>query len=318
MKKIKRNNPFFLLLIIFSQLLSACTSKEEVASNLNIGQAIEVLLSLKHAGISAEKVKSGNGKNEKYLVTVPADDYLKSIEILHEFNLPKKETETVEALTAQEGFAPNIKEISGLRLDRALALEVERLILGLAGIVDARVVIRSNLISPEQLNANPLQSQILNKAKATVVIKFNTIAANFSPNTELKIRSMITQIVPTINPDDILITALKVNLDSELKFGALPSADGKSEIMALAQVDLLPIIVPVQQKNQVRAFLIVLMGIFVFCGIFIGWWLGFLFKKPKPLQSKGPKTAILEANFTGQGVLPGGSNPGKIGEVAKE
>ncbi len=317
MKKIKRNNPLFLLLIIFSQLLSACASKEEVASNLNAEQAIEVLLSLKHAGISAEKIKSGSGKNEKYLVTVPADDYLKSIEILHEFNLPKKETETVEALTAQEGFAPNIKEISSLRLDRALALETERLIQGLAGIVDARVVIRSNLVSPEQLNLNPNQPAVQNKAKATVVLKFNTIAPNLSQNTEQKIRSIITQIVPTINADDILITSLKVNLDTELKFGSLPSADGKSEIMPLAQVDLLPIIVPVQQKNQVRAFLVVLMGIFVFCGIFIGWWLGFLFKKPKQLQSKGPKTAILEANFTGQAVLPGG-NPGKIGEISKE
>lgn len=319
MIRIAKNKTLVLLLILFSQLIIACAAKEEVASNLSIGQAIEVLLSLSHSGVSAQRLKTGTGKNEKFSIVVPADDYLKAIEILHEFNLPRKDTETLESLTAQEGFTPNIKQISELKLDRALAVEAERLILALNGIVDARVVIRSNLVSSENFLGATSPERDANRPKATIVLKFNTSNENLPVEIEQKIKNIISQIVPTISADDILLTALRVNLDGEVRFGALTTSDGKSEILPLAQVDLLPIVVPVSHKNQVRAFLVILMGIFVFCGVFIGWWLGLIFKR-KHVPSKGLKTAILEANFLGQQVLPpaGGPTATKTNEGSKE
>src|SRR5690606_4179144 len=87
--------------------------------------------------------QTGQGRNQRFSVRVDSADYQNANEVLHEFGLPREDHETVEELTEQKGFIPNSQEMAQMRLERALAVQLEHLLQALPGVVDVRATVQS-------------------------------------------------------------------------------------------------------------------------------------------------------------------------------
>ncbi|MBP9838554.1 MAG: hypothetical protein KBC84_07545 [Proteobacteria bacterium] len=293
---------FLILLVLFSFSSIGCVQKEELVGNLDIHQSVEILVALKNSGVIAEQERSSSSKGDKYQVVVVKNDYQKALEVLREYNLPKNEDESFNQLTNSNSFTPNIKEISDLRLDKSIALEAERLIRSLTNTVDAKVIVRANLVADNSFS-NSQQS----KASATAVIKYSKLEDENRQAYENRIRSILLQVVPGIINENININLIKVKIENGLEYGFLD--DEKVEAVPLTQVAPFPLVVPMQDKDRVRLFLAILMSIFAIVGILIGYITSTLFKKTKHKHKRMNYTAILEANIKPQGLMENMGNP---------
>ncbi len=224
------------LLLLLLALLGCTSRGDELVSEVNGKQSIEVIVALSRAGIPAERSRTV-GRGERYSVTVAPADYSRAMQVLHDFQLPSKDEETLEELTAPKGFVPNSREVSGLRLDHALALEVERLIAGLPGVSDARVVIRSNLA-------------VEGSAKASVVVRFLS-PSGATPFDIDSVKKLVAQTVPGIAMEAIEVVPSRLIIPGMAESSALEGTGTRSEIVPLSP--FLPFLFRVSSGDRERA-----------------------------------------------------------------
>ena len=191
-----------LLLLVF--LAVGCTD-ELLLENLSTKQSIEVLIRLQEAGVNATRVRS-SGRGEKYSVNVSSTDISRALKIVHELGLPKKQDSSLEELTKPKGFVPNSKEISSVRLDRVLSLEVERIIEAFPGVIEAKAVVRSSFpVTRNKFEKNKSSS-------ASIVIRYES-ETNKQPFTDDEIKEVVSKAVPGLDSERITLNTNRVFLE---------------------------------------------------------------------------------------------------------
>ena len=120
---------------------SAC-ERVQVAEDLNQQEAHEVLNVLSQAGIQAESEKGRGGGSAKYAVGVSRSDYTAAIKLLSQNSLPRERELSFSELLEPRGLIPNSREIEALRVDHALARELEELIENKAGVLAVKAAVR--------------------------------------------------------------------------------------------------------------------------------------------------------------------------------
>lgn len=219
-------------------VLAGCMARgEELVADVNGKQSIEVVVALNRAGITATRERSA-GRGERYSISVAPADYPKAMQVLHDFQLPSRDEETLEELTAPKGFVPNSREVAGLRLDHALALEVERLISALPGVSDARVVIRSNLIA-----------EGVTGAKASVVVRYLSPSGTMPFSLE-EVKKLVAQTVPGIAPESIEVVPSRLIIPGVAESSAL---EGNVRIDTVPLSPFLPFLFRVSTVERERA-----------------------------------------------------------------
>ena len=271
--------------------ISGCMSSgDELLADVDGKQSIEVIVALNRAGIRAERSKA-TGRGERYIVKVGSADYGRAMQVLHDFQLPSRDEETLEELTAPKGFVPNSRELSGLRLDHALALEVERLLSALPGVAEARVVVRSNLVS-----------QDVASAKASVVIRYLSPSGTVPFGIE-EVKKIVVQIVPGITSDGIEVVPSRLIIPGVAASSMLEGAiqgDGEGELAPLSP--FLPFMFKVATGERERALwqLGGMLVMFSCAGGIIGAYFGIRVMRglSKRRASKGEKrnSFFLEAS----------------------
>jgi len=127
--------------------LSGCDSIY-VAEDLSQKQARQVVAALNQNGIGAVAERQSGG-GAKYSVEISKKNYARATALLSEKNLPTEERASFEDLTSQSGLLPRSREMEALSLDRALAVQLEELLLQNPKVRSSKVVIRLNYL-PEK------------------------------------------------------------------------------------------------------------------------------------------------------------------------
>ena len=279
------------LIAVMFLFLSACSGGEELVSSLDVQQAIEIVVALKKAGIQAEMEKSA-ARGSDYTVTVSGSDRSNALRLLNEYHLPRKESASFEKLTSSDGFVPNLREISQLRFDRALGVEIERALSGLDGIVEVRAIVRSNLVKDTAIEANGDQPA----STATVMIRYES-KSGVQPFSVDDVKETIARAVPGLPVANVNVTATRVFVSAS-DAGNAAGMDAKGNIIPLAAVKPFSFLVPAADQTRVRSIISALLGGFALTGMLVGWSFARV-RKPKGPPPKAVRTAMLEASFRG-------------------
>lgn len=290
-------------LILLSLLsLTACDNRTELLDSLDVKNAVEVMVALNRAGISAERVSSARGN--QYSVRVASGDEGRAYQVLSEHGLPKSETESIEACTRPQGFTPNTPELNNLRLDRALELRIERLLSSLPGVLSATTVVRSNLSTvASRFGEAP------DAPTATVVIRYYSKDGNL-PFQIAEVQRIVAQSIPGMGAERVVVetSQSKLNIDD--------SAPNSSELVRLPAFGF-----RVPREDRVIAGLNILLVLILFCvaGLAIGAaWSTWsvrrrIMKRARTVSGEHSRSLLLDAQGAAEGgraKLPSGKNAG--------
>ena len=166
---------------------SACR-EVEVAGNITQNQALQIVTELNARGINSEIMKSVSGKGV-YAVMVQDSERLVAITTITKLGLLPDQDSDFNELTKSRGFMPNSKDIESLRLDRAMAVELEDVMMAHPEISAARVVLRLHNLTKEQSPA------------ASIVLSCD----DCEKLDQGKVTKMINNVVPGVASENIML-----------------------------------------------------------------------------------------------------------------
>lgn len=238
-------------------LLSGCNTVP-VAEDVSQSQANEMVAILNDHGISAVASRESGGKG-KYSVDVKRSYYSQAVSLLHEKGLPGERKPTFGELIAQNGLIPNSREMDALKLDHALATEVEEMLQNHPGIAAARVIVRLNFLKTAQEPA------------ASVIVQQKP-GAGISPE---QLAPVITQIIPGIKNENVSVTVVSAVADDEVS-GSEGVFNIKGKVL---RVPLAPFLffwrVPEDDYTQIVLILFGCVAVVACVGAIFGYWYGY-------------------------------------------
>jgi type III secretion system YscJ/HrcJ family lipoprotein len=247
-----------LCLLVSQFLLSGCGSEIELHSKLDAEQSVEVLVALNRAGIQASRARTSSGRNESYSVSVPSANYQSALEVLHEYGLPGKQRDSVNEMLSPQGLFPSSPELSGLRVDHVLALEIERLLEGMPGIASAKVIVRSrSLQGQRRIFGNTENSSV------SLLIRYSAVGKSQLPFSVEEVKKIVMKAVPNLVEDNISISASKINVGSLFSDDALTNGQ-------LRKVSPFAFRVPQQDYMRAKYQLVGILLLICFAGILLG------------------------------------------------
>lgn len=234
--------------------LAACNTVP-VSENISQKQAIEIVAVLSKNGVSAAAAKDSSGR-AKYTVEVRRDQYSQAISLLQMNSLPAPEEPSFSDLIAQRGILPNSREIESLRLDRAMAAELEEALQAHPSVAAVKVIVRQN-----SLAENP-------KPGVSAVIRLK-------PGTEIDVeavKAVIQKTVPGASPEDISVEA-RVFSQNQAVLANEGVQNVAGEVIRRPLVHFLWIwSIPEDDYNGAVLSLIGLSILVALVGGFVGYW----------------------------------------------
>ena len=124
--------------------MTAC-KEEIVARNLDQKQANEIVSVFSKFKISSKVTKDINSK-KLLMIKVARDDYEEAASILTVKGLPKDKGASFSEVISHHGILPDSKRMEDLRLDKALALEIEDTLAKINEFSNVSVVVRKEYL----------------------------------------------------------------------------------------------------------------------------------------------------------------------------
>ncbi len=164
------------VLILLVCLVCAACESATIIEDRNQREAIEIVALLHSYGISATTQRESGGRG-RYVVQVDKAARSQALTILWEKGYPKESEKTFEELVAPHGLIPNSRAEESLRLDRAMAIELEDMLRAHPGVASARAIVRLNYIrdSQEAKLASPSVSVVVQQ-KTGIDLKAEQLA----------------------------------------------------------------------------------------------------------------------------------------------
>jgi type III secretory pathway lipoprotein EscJ len=135
---------FNYLLVYVLLAISGCDSRIELVRNISQKQTLVIVSVLSKVGIQASTRSDSDGSKEgRFSILIYKRDYGSASQILVEHGLPEEEGQSLGDLLEVSTFLPQTRMMEGLRIDRALSLEIEDHFNALPGIVGCKVLVRS-------------------------------------------------------------------------------------------------------------------------------------------------------------------------------
>ena len=274
-------------IVLVVGLLGGC-DQTDLIDGLDNRQSIEISVALYKAGVSAKREKSSTsrsgsrtgGSSEKYSLLVDEKDYQRALAVIKELGFPRNQEETLESITEQKGFVPNTKEMSALRLDHALGLEVERLLFGLTGVNNVKAVVRSN-------------------SSASIVVQFMEEPKD-TPVAIDNIKRLVMQAVPGLSWANIQVTTTSVD-PALLNNKTFSEGRIENEADIFTSLSPLPVYVLKDEKKTAQVQLSLFVFGICFSGLIVGVGLGWKFRNRRfwrehELQIRTEKLKSVESN----------------------
>lgn len=138
--------------------LAGC-SAQELYGHLDERQANEMVAVLRHAGLSADKVRREGGL---FAVTTPGSDFSAAVEVLRDGGYPRDSHDTLGQVFRKEGFVSSPLE-ERARLSHALSQEIAGTLSHIDGVVTARVHLAMPQPDPLADRATPAAASVFIK-----------------------------------------------------------------------------------------------------------------------------------------------------------
>ncbi len=237
--------------------LVAC-ERVPVAQDLSQKQANTIVAFLAGQGIPAQAEKQTGGKSA-FRVLVKSDLYGRSISLMNERGLPGDQRPSFDELIQQKGLIPDSRAMEQLRINRALALQVEEILSLHPGVRDVRVAVHR--IQKDEEDASRVSVMLTTDPKGKAPILSD-------------LRSLVLKTVPGITEEDISIVMEKP-AEQKLPAGVGGVYQDESGVL---RVPLVPFLVfwHVPESEYISF-------VFLFCGLFVvillvaisfGYWFG--------------------------------------------
>jgi type III secretory pathway lipoprotein EscJ len=176
------------LLVVALMLSVVGCDTSPVADDLGQREANQIVSILREHGIEGATEK-GRGSRGRYTVKVSASQFGEAASLLSKLGLPAERRASFAELVAPSGLLPASQNVEDLRLDRAMASEVEDLLEGYSGVSSANVVVRSHSIAGGD------------QASVSVVVQKEHGAAISESN----LRQMVERAVPGVRGENVLL-----------------------------------------------------------------------------------------------------------------
>lgn len=134
-------------LVTLTLVFTGCGSTP-VADDLAQREANEIIAVLRERGINGAVTK-GRG-NSRYSVSVASGKHGEAATVLSRLGLPGERRPSFQEMTATSGIIPSSRAVESLRLDRALAAQIEELLQARADVYSASVVVRRHVVGSER------------------------------------------------------------------------------------------------------------------------------------------------------------------------
>ncbi len=183
-----------ILLLLFTLLLSACSPRVDVYSNLSESQANTILATLLKRGIEAEKILAGDG----FTISVKEEQLIQALEILKENSLPEEDFQSLGSIFSGQGMVSTASEEQS-RLTYAISQELSNTFSKIDGVLSARVhIVLAKVDAVNNTSTN---------ASAAVFIRHNpdSLVVNYIPKikeltassvADLKVENVSVMLVP--------------------------------------------------------------------------------------------------------------------------
>ena len=246
-----------ILALVILITFTACDTVP-VAEELGQAQAREVVAELSKYGVSAV-AERGSGSRAKYNVMVRGVQYHQAVQLLEESSLPKESKASFYDLVEPKGLVPNSRAMEDLRLDRAMAVELEDIISAYPGIKSVSALLRLNFRNEDE---KPAVSVLL-KVKKGNPIKYEDLSR------------IVKRTVPGIADEDIEIVS---HVEAEYLAGSLKEVGAHRLEEKLVTVPLVPFLFKWQiPEGHYRSLVFVLIGVIaivLLIGFLLGYWYG--------------------------------------------
>ena len=193
-------------------ILAGCGTTP-VAQDLTQRQANEIVALLSSRGISAVAKRESGGRG-LFSVQIPDDRYATAVSLLQEHGLPSEPRTSTRELLTPQGIIPSSREMESMRLDYALASEIEEMLQSHASVAQARCVVRINFVPEGQ------------EPSASVVVEERRAA---EPLDEAGIAAIVQRAIPGVKRENLSVAISRAaDKATELPSGA---ADSQAELV---------------------------------------------------------------------------------------
>jgi type III secretory pathway lipoprotein EscJ len=243
-----------LALFICAFFLLACND-QDLALGLQQSQAIEIVALLHEHEILATAQKEKGGRNT-FAVTVDNNQYHQAMSILQSKSLPKVAELSFDDLVSQRSILHNSRDIDALRLDKALALELQDTLKAFPAVVDVKVIVRNKFTD---INTN------------RGVSVFLTLKAG-EQMSQAKLFPIVERAVPGINKSNIIISTEEIAVEKIINNSlATERAVTKNSASEVELVKFLIWQVPKEHFTEITLISILTLILALVVGIIFGY-----------------------------------------------
>jgi type III secretion protein J len=185
-------------LAVAALVASACTVN--LQHDLNETDANDIYVLLQNNSINADKVKEGEGKDARYVITVPKADVAAAAVLLREHSLPRPEATGLAIFKQTKGMIPTQTEERAMFIE-AIGGEVSNALNKIPNVLEARTIV----MIPE--NNDLTQSEKKPMPSASVLIKYmpDNAKGGKEPVSETDIKEFVSRAVPELKPEAVKV-----------------------------------------------------------------------------------------------------------------
>lgn len=226
------------LLAVVLVVLVGC-NEIPVIQDLSQAQAHQVIAALADHGIES-RAERGKGSKASFSVELSSGEYARAIQILRDEGLPGEVRPSVNELLSSDGLLPPGRDVELMKLDRAVAGEIEELLSAHPAIATARAVVRSAAVQEQGIP--PSVSIVLTTREAI---------------SEDQVRALVRQVAPGVSPESISIVLENVRPKAVRTGGGLEGAQPLSPFLFFWRVP----------QSDVLALNLAVFGLVLFFGL---------------------------------------------------
>lgn len=187
-------------------LASACSL--EVQHDLTEDDANDIYVLLQKKSIDATKHKEGEGKDARYVISVPKADVATAAQLLREHSLPRPRSDGLAIFKMTKGMIPTQTEERAMFIE-ALGGEVANALNRIPGVLEAKAIVMipevNDLTQPEK---KPLPS-------ASVLIKYMAVEGK-SPVAIDDIQGFVANAVPELKKENVKVLMTEAKFVTEV------------------------------------------------------------------------------------------------------
>lgn len=252
-----RGHRLVVLFCAFATLILTGCNEKLIADGQSLAEANEIIAALADYGVHSDAQRDSGGR-ARFSVSVDGEDYVTALAVLQEKGLPKVAKSTFLELTEAKGFLPPSREIEAIRLDYALALNIEETLLNLPEVVGAQVLLRQAAVGKGE------------EPSVSVVLQVNDTIAVKSEDILRVVRSAVSAIAP--ERIDLIVRQALPKVSRAEAVGGFN--DGKGKVVTVPLVPFL-FTYRIPNSDYVGLALLFVFGLILFAvaGGAIGYWI---------------------------------------------